>query len=114
LINDRSVVAGQARERRRTAMGRHLVAAVKDAGSLVVGHLWLIFAAAVVPVVLACITAVVLVLSVERSKRVEAIKALPPVIAALNHSATSRPRALEDRHKSTSPESKPSLPSVTS
>ena len=28
-------------------MGRHLVAAVRDAGSLVAGHLWLIFAAAV-------------------------------------------------------------------
>jgi hypothetical protein len=95
-------------------MDRHLVAAVRDAGSLVAGHLWLIFAAAVAPVALACITAVVLVLSVERSKRVEAIKALPPVMAALNHPATSRPRALEGRHKSTSPEGEPSLPSVTS
>lgn len=95
-------------------MGRHLVAAVKDAGSLVAGHLWLILAAAVVPAALVCILSVVLVLSVERSKRVEAIKALPPVIAALNHPATSRPRALDGRHKSTSLESKRGLPCVTS
>ena len=95
-------------------MGGHLVAAVKDAGLLAADHLWLILAAAVIPAALTCITAVVLVLSVERSKRVEAIKALPPVIADLNHPATSHLRALECRHKSASPESKCSLPSVTS
>ena len=84
-------------------MGRHLVAAVKDAGMLA-GHLWLILAAAVVPVVLACITSVLLVLSVERSKRVEAIKALPPVMAALNQTATGYLRALERRHRTNTPE----------
>jgi hypothetical protein len=96
-------------------MGRHLVAAVKAAGILVAGHLWLILAAAVVPVVLACITSVVLVMSVERSKRVEVIKALPPVIAALNQTATGHLlRALECRHRTNAPEGKPSLPFVTS
>jgi putative exporter of polyketide antibiotics len=86
-------------------MGRQLVAAMKDAGTLVAGHVWLILAAAVILVALACITSVVLVLSVDRSKRVEAIKALPPVIAALNQPA-SRLRALESRNKSASPEGK--------
>jgi len=65
-------------------MGRQLEAAMKEAGTLVAGHLWLLLAAAVVPMALACITSVVLVLSVERSNRVDAIKALPPVMAALN------------------------------
>lgn len=95
-------------------MGRHLVAAVKDAGMLVAGHLWLILAAAVVPVALACISSVVLVMSVERSKRVEAIKALPPVIAALNQTATGHLRALEYRHRTSVPKGKPCLPFVTS
>jgi hypothetical protein len=89
-------------------MGRHLEAAVNDAGTLVAGHLWLILAAAVVPMALACITSVVLVLSVDRSKRVEAIKALPPVMAALNQPAASYLRALEARNKSASPEGKQS------
>lgn len=57
---------------------------------MVAGHLWLILAAAVVPAVLASVTSVVLVLSVERGKRVEAIKALPPVVAALNQTAIGR------------------------
>jgi len=39
--------------------------------------------------VLACITAIILVLSVERGKRVEAIKALPLVISAVNKTALS-------------------------
>lgn len=43
----------------------------------------------------ACVTSVILVLSVERSKRVEAIKALPPVVAALNQPAIDRLRAME-------------------
>ena len=87
-------------------MGRHLQAAMTDAGTLVAGHLWLILAAAVIPMALACITSVVLVLSVDRSKRVEAIKALPPVMAALNQRATSHLRALESRNKSAFPEGK--------
>lgn len=69
-------------------------------------HLWLILAAVAAPVALACITAIVLVLSVDRSKRVEAIKALPPVMAALNQSAASHMRALESRNKSASLEGK--------
>jgi hypothetical protein len=96
-------------------MGGHLVAALKDAGMLVAGHLWLILAAAVVPVALACITSVVLVMSVELSKRVEAIKALPPVITALNQTATGHLlRTLECRHRINAPEGKPRLPFVTS
>jgi hypothetical protein len=58
-------------------------------GATITGHLWLIVAAAAVPAVLACITAIILVLSVERGKRVEAIKALPPVISAVNKTALS-------------------------
>jgi hypothetical protein len=85
-------------------MGRQLVAVMKDAGTLVASHLWVILAAAVIPIALACITSVVLVLSVDRSKRVEAIKSLPPVIAALNQSTASRLRALESRNKSASPQ----------
>ncbi len=85
-------------------MGRQLVAAMKDAGTLVAGHLWLILAAAVIPMALACITSVVLVLSVDRSKRAEAIKALPPVIAALSQPAASRLRALESKNKPASTE----------
>jgi|HubBroStandDraft_1064217.scaffolds.fasta_scaffold347412_2 hypothetical protein len=66
-----------------------LKAAVPGVGALITGHLWLIVAAAAVPAVLACITAIVLVLSVEPGKRVEAIKALPPVISAVNKTALS-------------------------
>jgi hypothetical protein len=68
---------------------------VAGTGRAVAGHLWLILAAAVVPAVLASVTSVVLVLSVERSKRVEAIKALPPVVAALNQTGIGRLRAME-------------------
>jgi hypothetical protein len=76
-------------------MARSLIAAVAGTGRVVAGHLWLILVAAVVPAVLACVTSVILVLSVERSKRVEAIKALPPVVAALNQTAIGRLRAME-------------------
>ena len=64
-----------------------LKAAVTGVGALVTGHLWLIAAAAAVPAVLACITAIVLVLSVKPGKRVDAIKALPPIISAVNNTA---------------------------
>ncbi len=76
-------------------MARSLIAIVAGTGGVVVGHLWLILVAAVVPAVLACVTSVILVLSVERSKRVEAIKALPPVVAALNQTAIGRLRVME-------------------
>ena len=76
-------------------MARSLITAVAGTGRVVAGHLWLILAAAVVPAVLASVTSVVLVLSVERSERVEAIKALPPVVAALNQTAIGRLRAME-------------------
>jgi hypothetical protein len=66
-----------------------LKTAVTGIGAMITGHLWLIVAAAAVPAVLACITAIILVLSVERGKRVEAIKALPPVISAVNKTALS-------------------------
>lgn len=89
-------------------MGRQLEAAMKEAGTLVAGHLWLLLAAAVTPMALACITSVVLALSVERSNRVDAIKALPPVMAALNQPTASRLRALESRNKSASPEGRQS------
>lgn len=88
-------------------MARSLIAAVAGTGRVVVGHLWLILMAAeraVVPAVLASVTSVILVLSVERSKRVEAIKALPPVVAALNQTAIGRLRAMERGRKDGMPD----------
>lgn len=85
-------------------MARSLIAVVEGTGRVVVGHLWLILVAAVVPAVLACVTSVILVLSVERSKRVEAIKALPPVVAALNQTAIGRLRAMERGRKDGMPD----------
>jgi hypothetical protein len=85
-------------------MARSLIAVVEGTGMVVAGHLWLILVAAVVPAVLACVTSVILVLSVERSKRVEAIKALPPVVAALNQTAIGRLRAMERRRKDGMPD----------
>jgi len=80
-------------------MTRSLIAVVAGTGRVVVGHLWLILVAAVVPAVLACVTSVILVLSVERTKRVEAIQALPPIVAALNQTAIGRLRAMERGRK---------------
>lgn len=84
-----------------TAMVRYLSRAVTPAAAVITGHLWLAVAAAAVPCVLACITAIVLVLSVDRGNRVEAIKALPPVISAVNKTALNliglprgRPRSI--------------------
>jgi len=57
------------------------------AAAVITGHLWLAVAAAAVPCVVACVTAIVLVLSVDRGNRVEAIKALPPVITAISKTA---------------------------
>jgi hypothetical protein len=85
-------------------MTRSLIAVVAGTGRVVAGHLWLILVAAVVPAVLACVTSVILVLSVERSKRVEAIKALPPVVAALNQTAIGRLRAMERGRKDGMPD----------
>jgi hypothetical protein len=85
-------------------MTRSLIAVVAGTGRVVAGHLWPILVAAVVPAVLACVTSVILVLSVERSKRVEAIKALPPVVAALNQTAIGRLRAMERGRKDGMPD----------
>jgi hypothetical protein len=68
-------------------MGR-LTAAAAGVGSALGAHLWLALAAVAVPVALVCATVVVLVLSVERGKRVEAIRALPPVVVALRGRST--------------------------
>jgi len=76
-----------------------LKAAVTGIGAIITGHLWLIVVAAAVPAVLACITAIILVLSVERGKRVEAIKALPPVISAVNKTALSKLIGLPHRRQ---------------
>jgi len=94
-------------------MVRHLTAAVAGTGRLVAGHLWLILVAVVVPTMLACITSVILVLSVERSKRVEAIKALPPVMTALNQTAIGHLRAIECGRRTNVPENKRRLLLVT-
>jgi hypothetical protein len=80
-------------------MVRYLTRAVTPAAAVLTGHLWLAVAAAAVPCVVACITAIVLVLSVDRGNRVEAIKALPPVINAISKTAltvrrTGQPRSV--------------------
>jgi hypothetical protein len=66
-----------------------LETAATGVGALITGHLWSIVAAATVPAVLASITTIVLVLSMEPGKRVDAIKALPPVTIAVNKTALS-------------------------
>jgi len=87
-----------------------LKAAVTGVGATITGHLWLIVAAAAVPAVLACITTIILVLSVERGKRVDAIKALPPVISAVNKTALSNliglPRGRQHGVTATGPDQK--------
>ena len=70
-----------------TAAPGYLTAVVTPAAAVITSHLWLAVAAAAVPRVLACVTAIVLVLSVDRGNRVEAIKALPPVITAISKTA---------------------------
>ncbi len=70
-----------------TAIARYLTRAVTPAAAVITSHLWLAVAAAAVPCMLACITAIVLVLSVDRGNRIDAIKALPPVIAAISKTA---------------------------
>jgi len=70
-------------------MARYLSRAVTPAAAVITGHLWLAVAAAAVPCVLACITTIVLVLSVDRGNRVEAIKALPPVVTAISKTAVT-------------------------
>jgi hypothetical protein len=69
------------------AVARYLAKTAPTAAAVITGHLWLAVAAAAAPCVLACTTAVVLVLSVDRGNRVEAIKALPRVIAAISKTA---------------------------
>lgn len=68
---------------RSKAMTGSLGKAITPAVAVLSGHLWLAVAAAAVPCALACITAIILVLTVESGKRVEAIKALPPLIRAI-------------------------------
>ncbi len=66
------------------AMAKYLTKAVTPAAAMLTRHLWLAIAAAAVPCTLVCITAIVLVLAVDRGNRVEAIKALPPLITAIS------------------------------
>lgn len=47
------------------------------------GHLWLVLALTIGPILVLCVTVVALTLSVERSRRVEAIKALPALVSAV-------------------------------
>jgi len=68
-------------------MTGYLTRAVSPAAAVITGHLWLAVAAAAVPCALVCITAIVLVLSVDRGNRVEAIKALPSLITAISKTA---------------------------
>ena len=51
--------------------------------SLARGDLWAAVVLVAAPPALMCATVIVLVLAVERKRRVEAIKALPPVVDAL-------------------------------
>jgi hypothetical protein len=51
-----------------------------ELASITEGHMWLLFAFVVAPVLLVCVTSVILVLSVDPSDRVKAIQALAPVL----------------------------------
>lgn len=53
-------------------------------------ELWLALVLISIPTVLACATVIILALSVERRKRVEAIKVLPGVLNALTCSSASQ------------------------
>jgi hypothetical protein len=64
-------------------MAGYLARTAAPAAAAITGHLWLAIAAAAVPCALACLTAIVLVFMVKRENRVEAIKALPPLITAI-------------------------------
>jgi len=68
---------------RSKAIAGSLGRAVGPAVAAISGHLWLAVAVTAVPYAVACITAIILVLTVEQGKRVETIKALPPLIRAM-------------------------------
>lgn len=51
--------------------------------SLVRAEVWAVIVLVAVPMALMCGTVIVLVLTVERKRRVQAIKALPPLVYAL-------------------------------
>jgi hypothetical protein len=63
--------------------------------SVVGVHAWLILAVVAVPILLVCVTAIIMVLSVEPADRVTAIKALAPVLA-LTKASDSFQRELGD------------------
>jgi hypothetical protein len=61
---------------------KQVASALTYAGVLFVPHGWLFLVALVAPVLVVCVTVVVLVFSAERSQRVAAIKALAPALVA--------------------------------
>jgi hypothetical protein len=69
-----------------------LAMAAAGIDSVLSGHIWLLCAMIVAPAVLICLTSIVMVLAVERRRRVEAIKALAPVVATLNKLGAKPPR----------------------
>jgi len=71
--------------------------AVAGAGVVVGAHVWLAVVAAAIPLFLTCVTVVVLVFAVERDKRIAAIKALPPLIAAIRGHTDARATARNGR-----------------
>jgi hypothetical protein len=58
-------------------------------GSLTTLELWVAVVFVAIPTALACATAIVLVLTVERRDRLQAIQALPPLLYALARNAES-------------------------
>lgn len=59
-------------------------------GSLTTLELWIAVVFVAIPTALACATAIVLVLTVERRDRLQVIQALPPLLYALARNAESR------------------------
>jgi hypothetical protein len=58
--------------------------------SLAEAEVWVALMLVAIPTALTCATVIVLVLAVERRDRVQAVKALPPVVKALGIQAVSR------------------------
>jgi hypothetical protein len=59
-------------------------------GSLANAEVWVAVALVVIPTALACGTVIVLILAVERKSRVQAIRALPPLVCGLARLARTR------------------------
>jgi hypothetical protein len=77
-------------------------AEVVQGATALADHAWPVLVAVIASMVIVCVTTVVLVFSVERGKRVEAIRALPDLIAVIIGRAPSQ-SIQSDRDTSTTP-----------